>query len=77
MGCVGLILIPMLVRHILMPVGLPEFMTSTPWTLGYSNSPIGRYNSPMAAHPPPPPSPLYFNLYSCEKVAQNPAVLRS
>ena len=53
MGGMGLIFTPVLVRHLLGSLGLSGPMTSTFWT---PNSPIGRYNLPLATHLPPPPT---------------------
>ena len=53
MGGMGLIFTPVLVRRLLGPLGLSRPMTSISWT----HSPIGKYNPPLAAHLPPPPTP--------------------
>ena len=56
MGGMGLIFIPVLVRHLLGPPGLSIGLS---WTHSYTpNSPIGWYNPSPASHlPPPPPTP--------------------
>ena len=50
-----------------------------------ANSPIRRYNLPLASHPPPPPTPPAHPLIRAirditvvvKKIAQNPALLAS
>ena len=56
-----LIFAQVLVRHLLGPLSFSRPMTSTSWTHSYSNSPIGRYNPPPAAHLPPPPTHLLIH----------------
>ena len=51
---VGLIFTPALMRHLLGPLDFSRPMTSTSWTYSYSKQPIGRYNPPLATHPPTP-----------------------
>ena len=48
----GLIFTPVLVRCLVGPLGLAGPMTSTSWThIATPNSPVGRYNPPLACHP--------------------------
>ena len=56
MGGMGLIFTPVLVRRLLGPLGLSGSMISTLWTHSYPNSPNGRHNPPLTAHPPLPPT---------------------
>ena len=59
MGGVGLIFTSVLVRRVLRPPGLSGPMTTVVLGLiSTLNSPIGRYNPPLASYPPPPPTPL-------------------
>ena len=61
MGDMGLIFTPVLVRHLLDSLGLSGPITGISWThIDTLNSPIGRYNSPPAAHPSHPPTFLYM-----------------
>ena len=59
-ACMGLKLIPVVVRHLLGPLGMSVLMSGTSCMdsqLYTPNSPNGRYNLPLAAHPSPPPTP--------------------
>ena len=59
MGGIGMILTPVLVRHLLGPLGLSGPMTSTSWTyIATPNDPLGKYNLPPAAHLQPRTHPL-------------------
>ena len=53
MGGMGLIFTPVLVRRLLCPLGLSGPMTiALPGLIDTSNSPIGRYNPPLAVRSP-------------------------
>ena len=54
MGGMCLIFTPALLRRLLGPLCLSVPLTSISWTHRYL------YNPSLAAHPPPPPTPLYM-----------------
>ena len=62
MGGMGLKLMPVVMRHLLDPLGMSRLMAGTSWTHNYYNSPKIGYNLPLVALPPPPPTHLYMPL---------------
>ena len=69
-------------RHLLDTLGLSGPMTiALLGLIDTQNSPIGRYNLPLAAYPPhplpPARPPLIRAIHDITVVAQNPAVLAS
>ena len=80
---VGLIFITALMRHLSGLLRLSGPRLALLGLIATPNSPIGRYNPPLAVHPPhpSPAQPLKHVIHDItvvvKKVVQNPAVLAS